>query len=376
MKNSYIRLLISNTILLLITILNGFYNFFNSYTFILFLLIFLIFIYKFIGYERNNKRFQKDSIIQILIVSISFYIVTYLLGLFTGFNKTGYSLKFTAVFMHVFPIIITIPLIEIIRYILVNKSLFYKSISLLLVINFVMIDLTLLINSYSYGIIYFFLLLIIPSISKNILLMYLNYKIGYKPAILYRIIFETSVYILPIFPAFGLYLESIINFLFPLFFIYVINFIFFKNSREEIIAKKKNNYVHKIGIVLTTVVILIIVVLTTGYFKYFAVTIGSNSMVPKINKGDIVIVEKLNENEMKNIKKQDILVFRHDNIIIVHRVINIIEVSGINYYYTKGDNNATADGYPIDKSDIIGIYATKIPYLGQITVEISELINK
>ena len=125
-----------------------------------------------------------------------------------------------------------------------------------------------------------------------------------------------------------------------------------------------------------TFVLLIIVLLTSGLFKYQALTIGSGSMTPKIEKGDIVIVESLNSSEIKEIKKGDILVYNHDNKIIVHRVVKISNINNKITFNTKGDNNETKDSWIVKDSDVIGIVKFKIKWLGMPTVALNELLNK
>ena len=53
-----------------------------------------------------------------------------------------------------------------------------------------------------------------------------------------------------------------------------------------------------------------------------------------------------------------------------------MEVNGEKYFYTKGDNNNSDDGYPIRSEDAIGTIVMRIPYAGMLTVQIQELINK
>jgi len=376
MNKFYLRLLGASLIFLLITFLNTIYNFLNSYTIILFLLLFFLVIHHFIGYDKCNYRYQKDILIKVLIYSLVFYIITYIMGLYVGFNSTGYSLKFMAIIKNILPVLLIIPLEELIRYILVTKGSTYKRFIFLTVINFILLDITLLVNSYSYSFLQFILAILIPSIAKNILLTYIAYKVGYKPTITYRILFEIPVFILPIFPAFGLYLNSLVQFLFPIFLTYLIYQDFKKNKAEKKVAKPKSKIIPNIITVFLSIILFIIVGLTTRYFKYFTVTIGSNSMTPYINKGDVLIVKKLNNQELQDLKVKDVLVFNHDSIIIVHRIVKILEVNGERYFYTKGDNNNSEDGYPIKESDVIGETALKIPYAGNLTIQLNELINK
>jgi signal peptidase I len=340
------------------------------------LLLFLIVIYYFIGYEKCNYRYQKDILIKILIYSFMFYIITYLIGIYIGFYQTGYSLKFIAIIKNILPVLLTIPLAELIRYIFVTKGSVYKSIIILTLINMVMIDITLLINSYSYSVLQFIITILIPSLAKNILLIYITYKVGYKIPIVYRLIFEIPVFILPIFPAFGLYLNSLIQFLFPLTLTYLIYQDFKKNKKEKVELRPKSRYLQNAVTVFLSILLFIVIGLTTRYFKYYTVTIGSNSMVPFIKKGDVLIVKKLNEKELETLKVKDILVFNHDNIIIVHRIIKILTVNDELYFYTKGDNNNAEDGYPIKEQDVLGKMLIKIPYAGNLTIQLNEMVNK
>lgn len=373
MNKLYIRLLASSIVLFLITIFNCIYKFFNVYTIILFLLAYLLFNYYFIGYERNNKRYQKDIVIKILIMVIAYYIITYTLGFFFGFNKTGYSLKILSILKNILPVIITIPILELLRYIYVTKGYVYKSIMFVTLVNFVLLDITLLVGSIST--LQFILVVLMPCISKNVLLLYFSSKVGYKPSILYRYLLELPIYFLPIFPTLGIYIDSLIQFIFPMIIFYLIYNDFRKTENEKILGKKDKNIKEKVSLLLLLIILLSMVLLTMGNFKYYIVTIGSNSMLPVITKGDIVVIERLNDTEKKELKVGDILAFKHDNIIIVHRIINIIEVNGENYYYTKGDNNNSQDGYPIRNTDIVGKDLVSIPYLGYPTIALFELIN-
>ena len=115
--------------------------------------------------------------------------------------------------------------------------------------------------------------------------------------------------------------------------------------------------------------------LTSGYFKYYAVTIGSSSMKPSIKVGDVIIVKKLKKNELDSIKVGDILVYKHDERLIVHRLVEIKTLNKTKYYITKGDNNLTNDSYVVSKDEIVGIKFLKIPYIGIPTVQLNEKID-
>ena len=94
-------------------------------------------------------------------------------------------------------------------------------------------------------------------------------------------------------------------------------------------------------------------------------------MKPNINKGDVVVIEKTNN--YKNIKIGDVLAYKYDNIIIVHRVINILKENDEYYFYTKGDNNNSEDNFVIYEDMIVGIVNIKLPFIGYPTVWFNEL---
>jgi signal peptidase I len=121
--------------------------------------------------------------------------------------------------------------------------------------------------------------------------------------------------------------------------------------------------------------VLIINILVSCSFTYNMIAIGSGSMSPKIDKGDAVIYEKFDGKNMP--KKGQILVFHKNKKIIVHRIIDVVDINEKEkIYYTKGDNNDSPDGYPIETKDIVGVVKTRIKYIGIPSVYISELIKK
>ena len=104
--------------------------------------------------------------------------------------------------------------------------------------------------------------------------------------------------------------------------------------------------------------------------------IGSQSMYPNISKGDVVIIDQFkNEERCKDVVVGEVLVFKHNNIIIVHRVTDIKERNGRLIFNTKGDNNNSADVYDIDQSQVVGVAKFKIPLIGMPSVWLSETVN-
>ncbi len=375
MNNNYFRQLLLNLLILISIILNSIYAVFNNYTFILFLLVITLLLLRFIGYEKDNKRYKKDMALKITVWIIVYYIIIFLLGLFVGFNRNSLILNLIDTIKNILPLLLAIPFIELIRYVFITKGSNSKWILLLSLISLTLLDITLLNYFYSFSTFDFVFLLLLPSISKNIFISYLTYKVGYKPTILFNFLLELPIVILPFYPTFGTYIDSVIKFVFPFIMMFTVRYSYLKTDYDQVVGKKSNKKMYfKLVYLVSFTFLFTIVALTSGLFKYYAVTIATGSMRPNIRVGDVVIIEKIKDNVDK-IKVQDVLAYHHDGKIIVHRVIKILEVDNVKYFYTQGDNNSAPDGYPIMLKDIVGVVKVKIPYVGYPAVELSKLIN-
>ncbi len=93
--------------------------------------------------------------------------------------------------------------------------------------------------------------------------------------------------------------------------------------------------------------------------------VESGSMKPTLNVGDIIIVRGINPSELK---VGDIIVYQRANsdIMIVHRIIQIIQSGDSLLIRTKGDNNPAPDPWYITAKEVKGLVILKIPYLGYI----------
>ena len=79
MKNSYKKILIFETILFIMLILNSFIdNILNRFSIVIFLLIAVLIFKKLFGTEKNKKRYTKDIIFELLILFLISFIIYYL----------------------------------------------------------------------------------------------------------------------------------------------------------------------------------------------------------------------------------------------------------------------------------------------------------
>ena len=95
-------------------------------------------------------------------------------------------------------------------------------------------------------------------------------------------------------------------------------------------------------------------------------------MTGTIDKGDAVIFEKYNDQE---IQKGQVIIFDYDGIQTVHRVDEIKIVNDEYRYYTKGDANEKRDESYITKDKIDGLVKFKIKYIGYPTLWIRSIFS-
>lgn len=108
------------------------------------------------------------------------------------------------------------------------------------------------------------------------------------------------------------------------------------------------------------------------FMGYKPFIVMSGSMETTINIGDLVIVKKVNSS---SIHIGDIIAFKNGNIVISHRVKEIINDSGTYKFKTKGDNNNVADDFIVNSDAIEGIFVNKIPGLGSILLFLGKPIG-
>ena len=110
-----------------------------------------------------------------------------------------------------------------------------------------------------------------------------------------------------------------------------------------------------------------------GVFPIKPLVIASNSMYPKIHRGDIVLIKNI---KPEDLKEGDVIRYRLENYYVVHRIKEIDKDNNGKYVFvTKGDNNNDVDLLPVKESQFEGIIVGRIKYVGYPTLLINELLN-
>lgn len=344
---------------------------------IVFLGILALLSYKFLGFPKKKSLVNYNAMQKIVICFIVYYVLIYIFGLFLGFLRNAYSLKILSILSNLFVAAIVYVFIECYRYMVANKSGKGNFIPYILVtILIASLNIIMGISAYDLGtgsgIIEFIEGLVLPQLALSSLLSYISYKYDYKLSILFLFIFDLPKYFLPIIPDLGIYIKSMVNLVFIFVCYYQLSLIMEKYERKITVKRIRGR---KIILPLIIIPLLVLIGLVSGAFKYHLFAIGSNSMVPTFAKGDAVLIEKLRADEYDSIKKGEILAFKYNKQIIVHRVYSIKENNGLYQIKTKGDNNDSVDVWTVENKDIYGKGIYVVKYIGIPSVELSERMS-
>lgn len=346
----------------------------------LFYIILCIFTFILSDADQKQRIKAKTNKFQTIFIIIMSYLIIYiLLGLILGYVKNIYSRTVIGILKNIWMYIIPILCLEIIRNILIRNSGNKKVILILIMIIFTLIDIDLYSitqNSFTHSELFKLIFSsFIPILTMNIVLTYISKTSGYIANLIYRLPQSLTTIILPILPDLDWYFRGLLGIFLP-----IITFILIKNLNNKIESaepRKRIKQVKLIKLLVILIPMIIFALFIAGIFKYKPTAIVSNSMHPIFDRGDAVIVEKINTKNGKNLKKYDIIEYKLENIIVAHRIIHIEEHNdGSKLYITKGDNNNTADNKKVSSDQIIGVVKFRIPKVGYPTVWLNDFFNK
>lgn len=350
------------------------YPFLAEYIMIAFWTVLALIIFILNGLPKDRKYYKNISTRYIIISLLSYLLLIYLLGLFTGFSYSVFSFSLKSILKNIFPAFIIIVSKELVRYITFKKCGNEIKPIIFFTIIYIFLEILIITTGYSFDsleqIFIFIFRWCLPIVAREMLYSYLSYNISILPTLILRISFELTPFLLPIYPDLGNFIESALGVLFPFIIYFNINKILRSNSKETINHKKTfvNLFLIPIIAILTCIIILV-----SGIFSYQMIAIGSDSMNPVYYKGDAIIYKKTNA---EDVKIGDILTFSNSGILVTHRVINIKEESGKLYFETKGDNNNAVDPVLINEENVVGIVKYVVKYVGYPTTYLKEIFNR
>lgn len=322
--------------------------------------------------KRSSLSIQKKEVLLLsAIIGAMYALVIQLTGIFFGFYKNPYFVNAKILLTTVLPLVVIIVATELIRAIfLAQKNAFA---SVMTYLSCVLAEI--LAFSNLAGITGFnqFMdlvgLTLFPALSANIYYHFVSRRFGAIPNIVYRIITTLYIYFVPNVTAMSDALLACVKIFLPLILLALMSALFEKKKK---LALKKRKTLSAISMALAMIVGASFAALVSCQFRFGALVIATESMTGEINKGDMVIYERYDD---QTIQEGQVIVFLRDGNKIVHRVVDIEQIGGEIRYYTKGDaNNAIDVGYVTDE-DIVGTTSTKVAYVGFPTLWLRELLD-
>ena len=320
--------------------------------------------YKKIKITEINKKIIYEFVIGIFI----YFTFIYFLGLFTGYLRNSYSLKFINIIKNIWAPLISIIALEIFRYVYITNNREYKYAKLIGIFTIIFFDISLCFYTFDINLenlFVFLTVIIIPVIFRNIVLTYFTDKVGYIPCLIYVVTLGLYIYLVPSIPDLGNYLTSIINICFPtLLYIYGSRIItYYKQEKEyekDSNNKKPNKKLNIIRVfaldIPLIIVITIFVGLISGYFSYHLIGVDTSAIGPKIERGDAIIIYKgLRYSEYE---VGDIIAYKSKKKIIIDKIAlkEVNEDDQVSLFVKKTKTNGKYTYKYISKKDLIGIY--------------------
>lgn len=345
----------------------------------LFWILITIFSSTFVFKNKNYVFKHKRSFVFIfLIAALAFVVSNFSLGIFvSGFAKNPYDNSLTGIMYNLWMVGSTLLLIELTRSSLINATpIKYKTImKIIIVIIFSLLSINFFNLQTSLtdlsGIFKFLGTSLIPTVVLNILLTESASKAGPIPGIIYQIIVNLAIWAAPVLPNHDWLIISLIHILIPFLTLLVIEYQIKKRdyfmARSELEMEEPKEWIGRF------IVITMVLIFFLGVTPIYPINIISNSMYPAIHIGDVVIVNKIT---IDKIKEGDIIQFSREKHSIVHRVVEISQENGKIKIRTKGDNNYKKDSTIITEKNFMGKIIMIVPKVGLPNYWVKSLMNQ
>ena len=334
----------------------------SSFSILLMIVAILFFGYPKVITNENTKRFVNTTIVSIVV----YFSIIYVCGLFTGFLTNSYSLKPLSIINNIYNVLFFATSIEIFRYVFINAKENYNVKGYIYVITFLitLLESNLYLGDYAFSTIAssfkFVTIIFLPILMKNVMCSYIASKTDYRVTLIYRLIMDLYIFVIPIQPDLNDFFLSITTILLPYIILVCTTRINDNNVKvtieDYIEENKKIIKVSDIPFMIGTV-ILACVILGIGPLKIIGIETGS--MTPAIKVGDGVLVNKMCDRD--KLKEGNVIAYINDeDIVVVHR---IYKINKDETFITKGDYNNSADAKYVSKDQVVGKVLFKIPYI-------------
>lgn len=327
--------------------------------------------------DYNRYLEQYDKVQTTFIVVVAYLMFYFVMGLFVGYQYNAYSMTPKGLINNTIMFLPIVIFQEYIRQVLVSYSNGKNKWMVIITVLFILVDINFnsIINDFRNAETGFKFLCsdMIPLIARNFVFTYLAYISSCKPPIIYRMLTTAVSIYLPILPNINWFYSGLFGILVPIILYVLVNYSQAKLERKLTWQEEKRS--RPITYVPVLIIVFLIVGFVVGLFKYQPVAVVSDSMLPLFARGDMIIVEKVEQKDINNIKVGDVIKFLTESYYVIHRVHAIEETEDGLLFVTKGDNNNAPDNKKVKPEQIQGKYRCHVKYVGFPSVWLSEALR-
>ncbi len=324
--------------------------------------------------KHSNEKFnsQKEIIIWACCIAAFTIIIQMVMGMIVGFGKNPASQSLKGILYNTFTVSITLVGQEMVRNYSVRnlkeRHIYIGYIGIALLFSIMELSIVRIIQVNSLETLVITLSRdVLPIILKNMLATMLVLYGGTGASIVYLGMLEAFGWYCPILPNLNWLISGVLGIAIPSI---AMSSLYEKHSMMT--GQLKQHAIKKGELIkdsIAGVFIIVAIWFVVGVFPYYPSAILTGSMEPGIMPGDVVIVDKIESmEEINQLKEGDVIQFKRDELLINHRIIEVINENGKKYYCTKGDNNNMPDEERVEVEDIKGIITMVIPKVGLPTI--------
>ena len=206
-----------------------------------------------------------------------------------------------------------------------------------------------------------------PAIVEGIFLNMMAAYGGAGPGIIYLLMMEIMKWIFPVTPMLGWLTEIVISVgIGGIIILMLGDRISECQDKYKKRSHKKKKPEKIFGQITVMGICVLIIWFFAGVFEIYPSVVLTGSMEPGIEPGDMILINKITDKkEIDKLKVGDVITFHRDDIVITHRIIEIVKDENDNISFrTKGDNNSAEDSRLVETKEVMGKYIRVVPKAG------------
>lgn len=203
-----------------------------------------------------------------------------------------------------------------------------------------------------------------PELCRNVMLSWLSLYGGAGAAIIYAGILTGFMQFFPVLPSLKWITEGVIGISVPILEAYVISNRYAKSRQYQ--WSPRESAAGIAGWIITLVISIAFIWFIIGVFPVYPSVIATGSMKPLIHEGDVILIKRaVKEEDIFQLKEGDIIQFIRDDILITHRILQVVRDDDGNISFrTKGDNNSVEDARLVLPNEVRGTLTGILPKIG------------